>query len=113
MILIILIFQVPVIDHFLDDIQQHKLFSGFCVLGVKWQPIEAEQMRRYFQLAPDNTGVLVANVLKLSCGHDIVKKGDILMSIDGCEIADNGTVMFFELITLHVFVMKTRNLRQY
>eukprot|EP00112_Aurelia_sp_Birch-Aquarium-sp1_P012613 Seg2652.1 transcript_id=Seg2652.1/GoldUCD/mRNA.D3Y31 product="Protease Do-like 10 mitochondrial" protein_id=Seg2652.1/GoldUCD/D3Y31 len=88
------IIPVSVIDHFLDDIKQHQVFSGFCVLGVKWQPIEAEQMRSYFKLAPDDTGVLVANILKLSCGHDIVKKGDILMSIDGCEIADNGTVLF-------------------
>ena len=60
-------------------------------------------MRSYFKLASDDTGVLVANVLKLSCGHDVVRKGDILMSIDGCEIADNGTVLFSLDLLLYTY----------
>ena len=85
-------YQVSVIHHFLEDIEKNKQFSGFCDLGIRWQAIEAEQMRSYFKLSAEDTGVLVAKVPKLSCSHGYLKKGDILMSLDGSPIAENGTV---------------------
>lgn len=49
-------------------------------------------MRSYFRLSADDNGVLIAKVFKLSCSYGFLKKGDILMSLDGNSIADNGTV---------------------
>ena len=80
------------ITHFLDDVKTRNYFSGFCDLGVRWQAIEAEQMRSYFKLSADDTGVLIAKVFKLSCSHSRLKKGDVLMFLDGYPIADNGSV---------------------
>lgn len=68
------------------------MYNGFCRLGIKWQPIESEHMRNYFQLSPDQTGVLVTKVLPLFSCSAVIKRGDVLMAVDEEVIADNGTV---------------------
>lgn len=85
-------FQVTVIDHFLEDIKRNKTYYGFCRLGIKWQPIDSEHMRSYFKMTADETGVLVTKVLSLfSCSGKVIR-GDVLLSIDGESVADDGTV---------------------
>lgn len=64
-------------------------------------------MRSYFKMCPDDTGVLVAKVLKLSCSHGYLKKGDILMSLDGNPIAENGTVCRLTFISKLVILKGT------
>ena len=81
-------------NHFLTDIERHNTFTGVCNLGIRWQPIENHHMRTYFKLALKETGILVSATLKLSCSYDYLQRGDVLMSLDGVKIADNGTVVF-------------------
>lgn len=88
------IIPVTVITHFLDDIEKSNMYNGFCRLGIKWQPIESEHMRNYFQLSADQTGVLVTKVLPLFSCSLMLKRGDVLMAVDEEVIADNGTVHF-------------------
>lgn len=88
------IIPVTVIKHFLDDIEKSNMYNGFCRLGIKWQPIESEHMRNYFQLSSDQTGVLVTKVLPLFSCSAVLKRGDVLMAVDNEVIADNGTVHF-------------------
>ena len=59
-------------------------------------------MRRYYKMCADDTGILIAKVLKVSCSHGYLKRGDILMSIDETPIAENGTVfiMFCFLVAM-------------
>ena len=85
-------FQVTVIKHFLGDIEKSSTYNGFCRLGIKWQPIESEHMRNYFQLSAEQTGVLVTKVLPLFSCSSVLKRGDVLMAVDEEVIADNGTV---------------------
>mmetsp|Transcript_5326 Transcript_5326/g.12968 ORF Transcript_5326/g.12968 Transcript_5326/m.12968 type:complete len:684 (-) Transcript_5326:163-2214(-) len=42
----------PIIDHFLQDIEVHGKYTGFCRLGVSWQTTENEALRQYLQLVP-------------------------------------------------------------
>ncbi|XP_002154609.3 uncharacterized protein LOC100210718 isoform X2 [Hydra vulgaris] len=84
----------PVVNHFLTDIEKHNTFTGVCNLGIRWQPIESQHMRTYFKLSPKETGILVSTTLKLSCSYDFLQRGDVLMSLNGVTIADNGTVPF-------------------
>jgi len=84
--------QVTVIKHFLKDIEKSNMYNGFCRLGIKWQPIESEHMRNYFQLSTDQTGVLVTKVLPLFSCSAVLKRGDVLMAVGEEVIADNGTV---------------------
>lgn len=83
---------MPVIQHFLEDVSKHNKFSGFVNLGIRWQAIESEHMRTYFQLKPKETGVLVSKILRLSCCYKQLQRGDVLMSLNGEDIADDGTV---------------------
>ncbi|PFX23537.1 protease Do-like 10, mitochondrial [Stylophora pistillata] len=88
------IIPVTVIKHFLGDIEKSSTYNGFCRLGIKWQPIESEHMRHYFQLSAEQTGVLVTKVLPLFSCSSVLKRGDVLMAVDEEVIADNGTVHF-------------------
>lgn len=88
------IIPIPVVEQFLLDLEKHDVFSGFCDLGILWQPIESDHMRKYFKLFSKETGVLVSRVLKLSCSFERLQRGDVLMALDRVEIADDGTVPF-------------------
>jgi len=44
------IIPVPIIDHFLSDINLHGRYTGFCRLGVSWQTTENEALRQYLKL---------------------------------------------------------------
>ena len=79
-------------SHFLEDVNRNGKFSGFCNLGIRWQPIESDHMRTYFKLAPKQTGVLISRILKLSCSFGWLQRGDVLMALDGTQVADDGTV---------------------
>ena len=83
---------MTVIRHFLGDIEKSDMYNGFCRLGIKWQPIESEHMRNYFQLSMEQTGVLITKVLPLFSCSSVLKRGDVLMAVDKEVIADNGTV---------------------
>ncbi|XP_057313371.1 uncharacterized protein LOC130654772 [Hydractinia symbiolongicarpus] len=88
------IIPIPVVSHFLEDISRNEKFSGFCNLGIRWQPIESDHMRTYFKLTPKDSGILISRSLKLSCSYNHLQRGDVLMGINGVNIADDGTVPF-------------------
>eukprot|EP00471_Norrisiella_sphaerica_P004880 CAMPEP_0184480848 /NCGR_PEP_ID=MMETSP0113_2-20130426/2346_1 /TAXON_ID=91329 /ORGANISM="Norrisiella sphaerica, Strain BC52" /LENGTH=657 /DNA_ID=CAMNT_0026859587 /DNA_START=158 /DNA_END=2131 /DNA_ORIENTATION=- len=45
------IIPVPIIEHFLNDIELHGNYTGFCRLGISWQTTENEAMREYLGLS--------------------------------------------------------------
>ena len=79
----------------MEDIEKHGNFTGFCNLGIQWQPIESEHMRGYFKMENKQTGILISKILRLSSCFGQLKRGDVLMSLDGVVIADDGTVKSF------------------
>jgi len=114
------IIPVPVIEHFLSDLQTHNKYTGFCVLGINWQKLESPQLKSYFKLTTQNvrkqlnsmkcqkidenplarrpvpTGILVNQVHPLSPASQasLLKTDDIILAIDGVAIADDGTIAF-------------------
>lgn len=84
----------PVIKHFLTQYQLHKNYTGFPQMGIGWQTLENISMRAYFKIPPNVTGVAINRVSPISPASKVVQKGDILHSIDGYVIANNGTVHF-------------------
>eukprot|EP01125_Pyxidicula_operculata_P001953 TRINITY_DN1190_c0_g1_i1.p1 TRINITY_DN1190_c0_g1~~TRINITY_DN1190_c0_g1_i1.p1 ORF type:complete len:503 (+),score=91.25 TRINITY_DN1190_c0_g1_i1:520-2028(+) len=85
----------PVINHFLTQYHLHKNYTGFPQLGIHWQPLENASMRENLKLKKDTTGILVVRVSKVSPAHEVLHTGDVILSIDGTVIANNGTVEFF------------------
>ncbi|PIA29567.1 hypothetical protein AQUCO_05800005v1 [Aquilegia coerulea] len=106
------IIPVPVIKHFISGVEECGKYVGFCSLGLSCQPTENVQLREYFRMGNEMTGVLVSKINPLSDAHRILKKDDIILAFDGVPIANDGTVPFRnrERITFdHLVSMKKPN----
>lgn len=53
--------------------------------------MEDAQIRKYFKMSPEMTGVLVNEIYPLSGAHGILKKEDVILAIDGISIGNNGS----------------------
>jgi hypothetical protein len=80
---------VPVIDRFLKDISDGH-YDGYMDLSVATFPLQNPAMRRALGLADDDRGIMVSTVSAQGCSDGVLKEGDVLMSIDGHEIASDG-----------------------
>jgi len=87
---------VNVIDHFLDDVEKHGAYSGVCGIGVRMQGMENEMLRRHYRMGPEDTGVLVLSLAPLAPSASVLKKGDVLLKIDGIRVANDCTIPFRE-----------------
>ena len=94
------IIPVPVIKHFVDGVEASGNYAGFCSLGLSCQPTENIQLREYFGMRPDLTGVLVSKINPLSDAHNVLKKDDIVLAFDGVPIANDGTGKIYILFLL-------------
>jgi len=80
----------PIIDHFLKDVADGK-YDGFPSLGVEFQITLDDQFREYLGLKADQPGVYISSVLKgASADKAGVKKGDIMVAINGFNIDARG-----------------------
>ncbi len=89
------IIPVPIVRHFLKDIEDGK-YDGFPADGIVAQISENKSLRSYKGLKEGQTGVLVNRVVYGSSFWGIVEKEDVLVSIDSVPIADDGAVSLNE-----------------
>ena len=83
----------PVIKRFLDGVRMGKdpRVPG---LGITTQQLENPALRAHLGMGKSDSGVLVTAVQFGSSGWGKLERGDVLMSLDGMRIADNGTVRY-------------------
>ncbi|KIZ01125.1 Protease Do-like 10 [Monoraphidium neglectum] len=94
---------VPVINHFLRDLERHGRYTGFCELGVAWQNLENAGMKAALGMPKGLTGVLVTKTEPLthaSKARPVLRRGDVLTHLDGVSIADDGTFLFREAVRI-------------
>ena len=84
---------VPVIRQFIDDIKD-AYCDGIPDLGFRWQRMENPDLRLKYGMAEKQTGVLVNEIYLGSPGEGIIKPGDIILSVNGHNIENDGTVDF-------------------
>ena len=69
--------------------------AGFCSLGLFWQALENEQLRGLAGLGGGDdagrTGVLVRGLSPLSAAASVLRRGDVILALDGHRIANDGT----------------------
>ena len=88
-------YMVPanVVRHFFADIEDGGR-AGFPSLGVVLQEMENPDLKRKYRMPVEQTGMLVTRVLPGSPADGALKEGDVLVSLAGHPIADDGTVEF-------------------
>ena len=84
---------VPVINHFLQDIQDGK-HDGTPDIGISMQHMENPDMRLRHAMSKEQTGVLVNKVYPDSPAMDILRSGDVILAIDDTSVANDGTIEF-------------------
>jgi S1-C subfamily serine protease len=81
----------PVIRHFLDDIADGT-YDGIPGLGVLYQEMENPDLRYELGMNEVQAGVLVTRVYPGSPATGILKPGDVVLSVDGIAVANDGTI---------------------
>ena len=90
------IIPTPVVRHFLDEVAQFGVFRGVAGRGFQWQKAENTALRTRHRIPAGTSGVLVARLdpLAPSSAPGALRPRDILLSVEGVPIADDGTVAF-------------------
>lgn len=81
----------PVISRFLRDLSKGA-YTGYTDLSIVYRPLINPASRRALGLAQDDRGVLVTDVLEEGSAEGFLRKGDILLSVEGLPVASNGRV---------------------
>jgi len=81
------------IKHFLKDWSDGRI-DGVPQLHLFISRLENPAAKRYYGLEKNQTGIVVDKVMPLGNSAGKLKKGDIILSIDGVKIEDDGTVAF-------------------
>ncbi len=82
---------VPVVQRFLRDIEDGK-YDRYMDLAIVMFPLQNDAMRRALGLEDDDRGVYVATVHDVGPAAGIVKEGDVVLAIDGHNVASDGFV---------------------
>jgi len=85
----------PVIQHFVKDIKDGA-YDGVPSLEGHFQSMQNPGLRSKYQLNDRQTGVLVTYIPKGSPLEGMVKYGDVVLSVNGEIIENDGTIPFRE-----------------
>ncbi|CAN6164474.1 unnamed protein product [Urochloa humidicola] len=84
----------PVINHFIEDYEKSGEYTGFPILGIEWQKMENPDLRKAMGMKSDQKGVRVRRVEPTAPESGCLQPSDIILSFDGIDIANDGTVPF-------------------
>ncbi|TVR42584.1 MAG: serine protease [Planctomycetota bacterium] len=82
----------PVVRRFLNDVANDGQFDGWPAIDLTTQNLESPALRSYLQLAPGKTGQRVMRLHPHSVAQGIIRENDVILAIDGVDIADDGTI---------------------
>jgi len=99
-----------IVQHFLDDVKD-GVCDGFANLGIGTQNMENETLREVYKMGANQSGVMILDISEKSSLHNVLQKGDILLSIDGHKIENDATVEFAaEQFTSYVYYVDKKQL---
>ncbi len=87
----------PVINHFLEDYFSPGPYKGFPTVAFDFQPLTNKSLRKFKGLSAGETGVMVIDVDTLSDAHHKLQPYDVITSIDGHKISNDGKVSIAEI----------------
>nr|GMC67259.1 protease Do-like 9 [Ipomoea batatas] len=86
----------PVIKHFLEDYKKNGAYTGFPALGIEWQKMENPDHRMSIGTKPNQKGVRIRRVEPTASEYNLLKPSDVILSFDGVDISNDGTVPFMD-----------------
>jgi S1-C subfamily serine protease len=81
----------PVIQRFLKDTEDGK-YDHYVDLAISDFPIESSAQRKALGLNGDGVGVMVVDVESAGSAGNLLKRGDVLLSLDGNPVLNNGLI---------------------
>ncbi|XP_078431289.1 protease Do-like 9 [Wolffia australiana] len=84
----------PVIMHFINDFEKSGGYTGFPILGLEWQKMENPDLRKAMGMMENQKGVRVRRIEPTAPEFQFLKPSDIILSFDGIDIANDGTIPF-------------------
>jgi S1-C subfamily serine protease len=98
-----------IIRHFLGDLKDGN-YDGFPEIGLMWSKLESPAARRAAGLETTASGVQVELVFPGSSADGHLREGDILVAVNGHDIANDGSVAVSDLrLALMVVVDRLQN----
>lgn len=99
---------IPIIRHFLTEIETGS-YEGFPIEGITIRTMESPALRDYYQMKTDQTGILITEVKENSFFLDKLLPGDVILSIEGVSIENNGNISLDDkhwIFFVHLFSQK-------
>ncbi|ESQ28815.1 hypothetical protein EUTSA_v10019498mg, partial [Eutrema salsugineum] len=100
------IIPTTVVKHFLNGVEQHVSFGS---VNLSYQTMENAQIREYYKMSDEMTGILINEINPFSDAHKFLKKDDVILAIDGVSIGNDSKVHFRKQETItfkHLVSMK-------
>lgn len=82
----------PVVCRFLRDVEDGQ-YDHYMDIGLSYHPLHNPAMREALGLPDDDQGVFVGTVYRGGASENLLEAGDVLLTIDGLDIASDGTAM--------------------
>lgn len=86
------IIPAPIVEHFLKEAFSGKDYRGYPILSADLDTLENQYQREFYGMTKEETGMLVSDLSPLSDANRKLKKGDVLLEIDGNKISNDGKV---------------------
>jgi S1-C subfamily serine protease len=81
----------PIVEHFLNDLEDGEL-SGFPQIGLLAANMENPAARRYAGVPEGQSGIRIENIFAGSGLDELLNVDDVITSIDGYGVANDGTI---------------------
>lgn len=82
-----------IIKHVLNDIKDGT-YNGFLEIQIAVQSMESPALKKLYGMSDNQTGVLVTRISEGGSSDGVLQKHDVILSIDGYNIADDKTIVF-------------------
>jgi S1-C subfamily serine protease len=86
---------IPIVRHFLENLKDGR-YDGFPDSGLDTMPLISPALRRERALPAGRGGVVVERVAPGGSFDGVLRPGDVLLSVQGLEVADDGTIRLGE-----------------
>jgi hypothetical protein len=80
------------VRHYLVDLEDGE-YRGLPGGGMWTLPLLRDDLRAFYGVGGNQHGVVVSRVIRDRTGHGVVEPGDVLLSVDGFDLDDEGKFM--------------------